>query len=224
MRMEVFSIIYSVYLSYKKGWCLCKVMDKIDQLDYAETVDKIIELNNFANNFWSNSIGWAPIEAANLLSKSRLDWQVSLSYSLKRWDISPQHGARDGDLILAWVNLGALVEGTLKLFLSVYFNDYSEDEDSIKNNKGLVEPDSIKFDRLRQFFNKKIWESIETEEFDAWVLKIQQRRNIIHAFKNKDIGDFSEFVSDTNKYLAFLMYHLDRLPYPDCPYGTKHRL
>ncbi|MEK5136380.1 hypothetical protein MKZ18_20660 [Priestia sp. FSL W8-0001] len=203
--MEVFSSIYSVYLRNKKGWCLCKVMDKIDQLDYAKTVDKIIELNNFANKFWSNSIGWAPIEAANLLSKSRLDWQVSLSYSLKRWDILPQHGARDGDLILAWVNLGALVEGTLKLFLSVYFNDYIEDE-------------------LRQFFNKKIWESIETEEFDAWVLKIQQRRNIIHAFKNKDIGDFSEFVSDTNKYLAFLVYHLDRLPYPDCPYGTKHRL
>lgn len=190
-------------------------MYSINQLSYLETVNKIIELNSSANNFWSNSIGWAPVEAANLLSKSRLDWQVSLSYSLKRWDISPQKGAEDGDLILAWVNLGALVEGTLKLFLSVYFNDYSEDEDSIKNNKGLVEPDSIKFDRLRQFFNKKIWESTETEIFNGWVLKIQQRRNIIHAFKNKDIVDFSEFVSDTKKYLAFLMNHLDRLPYPD---------
>lgn len=189
-----------------------------NQLSYLETVSKIIELNSSANNFWSNSIGWAPVEAANLLSKSRLDWQVSLSHSLKRWDISPQKGAEDGDLILAWVNLGALVEGTLKLFLSVYFNDYSKDEDSIKNNKGLVEPDFIKFDRLRQFFNKKIWDSIETEEFDAWVLKIQQRRNIIHAFKNKDIGDFSEFVFDTKRYLFFLMYHLDRLPYPDCQY------
>lgn len=193
-------------------------MYSINQLSYLETVSKIIELNSFANNFWSNSIGWAPIEAASLLSKSRLDWQVSLSYSLERWEISPQQGAADGDLILAWVNLGALVEGTLKLFLSVYLNDYSGDEDSIKSNKGLIEPDSVKFDRLRQFFNKKIWDSIETEEFDAWVLKIQQRRNIIHAFKNKDIGDFSEFVSDTKKYLTFLMYHLDRLPYPEFQY------
>lgn len=199
-------------------------MYSINQLSYLETVNKIIELNSFAYNFWSNSIGWAPVEAANLLSKSRLDWQVSLSYSLKRWDISPQQGAEDGDLILAWVNLGALVEGTLKLFLSVYFNDYSTDENSVKSNKGLVEPDSIKFDRLRQFFKKKIWDSIETEEFDAWVLKIQHRRNIIHAFKNKVIGDFSEFFSDTKKYLSFLMYHLDRLPYPDCQYRPNFYL
>ncbi|TWG25029.1 MULTISPECIES: hypothetical protein [Geobacillus] len=58
-------------------------INKIDKLSYLEAVEKIIELNEHLNRFWSSVIGWAPVEAANLLSKSRLDWQVSLSYSVK---------------------------------------------------------------------------------------------------------------------------------------------
>lgn len=193
-------------------------IQKIRKLNYIETVEKIILLNKHACDFWSNAIGWAPVEAANLLSKSRLDWQVSLSYSMKKWCELPLQGAEDGDLILAWTNLGALVEGTLKLFLSVYFQDYVEDPESIKSKKGLVEPDSINFESLRVFFKKRIWTNSQTTEFDDWVLKIQQRRNAIHAYKDRDIGTFIEFYSDTKRYLAFLLYHLGRLPYPDDQY------
>jgi len=35
--------------------------------------------------FWSNGHGWAPDEAATLMSKSRLDWQKELSKAL--WGI-----------------------------------------------------------------------------------------------------------------------------------------
>ncbi|MEO7046295.1 MAG: hypothetical protein ABI091_13380 [Ferruginibacter sp.] len=69
-------------------------------------------------NFWKSAQGWAPIEAASLLSKSRLDWQLSLTKQLHifiRDDIRKEEGA----LILAWVTLGSLVEGLLKLHLSV---------------------------------------------------------------------------------------------------------
>ena len=48
---------------------------------------------------------------------------------------------------------------------------------------------------------------------------MQQRRNAIHAFKSREIDTFDDFKSHTKKYLAFLMYHLDRLPYPDDQYG-----
>lgn len=51
-------------------------------LSYSEIVDKIVKLNEYIQSFWSKAEGWAPIDAANLLSKSRLDWLVSLSYSL----------------------------------------------------------------------------------------------------------------------------------------------
>ncbi|MCT2537258.1 hypothetical protein NC661_14625 [Aquibacillus koreensis] len=54
-------------------------ISKINQLTYLEVVDKIIELNKDVKDFWSEALGCAPIEASNLLSKSRLDWLVSLS-------------------------------------------------------------------------------------------------------------------------------------------------
>ncbi|MCM3360940.1 hypothetical protein [Niallia sp. MER TA 168] len=194
---------------------------KINQLTYLEVIDKIIELNKHARDFWSDALGWAPIEASNLLSKSRLDWQVSLSYSMKKWNECSCPEAESGDLILAWANLGTLVEGTIKLFLSVYSNDYLDDSTNYKDRKGdILQPDEISFDKLRQYFRNKIWKnSVSASEFDDWVLLMQQRRNAIHAFKSREIDTFDDFKSHTKKYLAFLMYHLDRLPYPDDQYG-----
>lgn len=46
------------------------------------TINKIINIHNHINEFWSSAHGWAPDEAANLLSKSRLDIQLSLSKCL----------------------------------------------------------------------------------------------------------------------------------------------
>lgn len=195
-------------------------ISKINKLTYLEAVDKIIELNKHAKDFWSDALGWAPIEASNLLSKSRLDWQVSLSYSMKKWNECSCSESENGDLILAWANLGTLVEGTIKLFLSVFLNDYMDDSANYKNKRGIIQPDEITFDKLRQYFRDKIWKDRESaSEFDDWVLFMQQRRNAIHAFRSREIGTFNEFKTHTKKYLAFLMYHLDRLPYPDDQYG-----
>lgn len=86
-----------------------------------------IRLRNWAiAEFWSNAHGWAPPDASELLERSRLDLQVELSETLHLWvsDDSAAGPMRDGHLILAWSNLGALVEGTLKWFLSVFLDDY----------------------------------------------------------------------------------------------------
>jgi hypothetical protein len=50
-----------------------------------QVVDRIETLNRDLASFWKNAHGWAPVEAAGLLSKSRLDWQVPLSSSLRLW-------------------------------------------------------------------------------------------------------------------------------------------
>jgi hypothetical protein len=97
-----------------------------------EVVDRIVTLNDRLRHFWMKADGWAPIEASRLLSKSRLDRQVSLSRCLKIWFAEPNPDNESGQLILAWVNLGSLVEGTMKLFLSVYYMDYQNDKDTIK--------------------------------------------------------------------------------------------
>ena len=96
----------------------------------AKVVEKIISLNDKLSAFWASAHGWAPEDAANLLSKSGLDWQVSLSETLHLW--IDRYPMTDGELILAWANLGALLEGTLKLFFSIYYSDFQTDIEALK--------------------------------------------------------------------------------------------
>jgi hypothetical protein len=51
----------------------------------SEVIEQIETLNRKLAGFWKAAHGWAPIEAAGLLSKARLNWQVSLSSSLRLW-------------------------------------------------------------------------------------------------------------------------------------------
>ncbi len=178
-----------------------------------ETIEAIVKLNQKITSFWGAAAGLAPIEAAHLLSRSRLDWQVELSQMLTRWTSPPERSVEHAYLILAWANLGALVEGTLKWFLSVYYEDYHDDIDALKDKRGeTVSPDGQTLEALRQFFRKRIWS--EHDSWDAWVLKIQQRRNAIHAFKDRELGDHAEFLGDLQTYLR-LVTELDRsVPYP----------
>jgi hypothetical protein len=185
-----------------------------------ETIHNIVTLNEGLRQFWIKSDGWAPIEAAKLLSKSRLDWQVSLSRCLKIWIEEPNPDDKSGQLILAWALLGSLVEGTMKLFLSVYYTSYKHDIEAIKKKGDLIDPDSLLLEQMRQYFRKSIWRE-EDEDWDSWILKIQQRRNAVHAFKNRDIGTFDEFFNDVRRYQQFLHYINDRLPYPDEMYKPR---
>jgi hypothetical protein len=151
-----------------------------------EVVSRIITLHEGLRAFWSKSHGWAPRIAADLLTKSRLDWQVSLSTSLRLWTGTPTAEMQSAVQILGYANLGALVENTLKLFLSIYLNDYLKTPGSITLKGVIQQPDESKFNQLREYFKKRVWNS--TEDWDPWIAKVQSRRNAIHAFKDKDIG------------------------------------
>jgi len=190
------------------------------ELPYNDVVRCIILLNEGLKQFWTKSEGWTPIEASQLLSKSRLDWQVSLSNCLYLWKSNDNKNNRDGRLILAWANLGSLVEGTMKLFLSVHYETYKEDADAIRKKEKLINPDSCKLDDLRQFFEKKIWWGKE-KDWDEWILHIQKCRNAIHAFKHREIGTFDEFFIDVHKYMIFLRNINDHLPYPDDDFNPE---
>jgi len=176
-----------------------------------KVIERIVRLNNGLKNFWSNAYGWAPLEAAQLLSRSRLDWQVSLSMCLKIWLNGSSTPDKTGRLILGWTNLGSLIEGVLKLFLSVWYDIYKSDIDVIKRKDRVQEPDGLSLEPLRQFFRKKIWD----ETWDNWIQHIQDRRNAIHAYKSRELGTHSEFLDDIRKYLQLLRYVNFRLPYPD---------
>ena len=186
-------------------------MVELKEMSIVEVMDRIVTLNDDLRQFWTKADGWAPIEAAELLSKSRLDWQVSLSICLKIWASEPLPDDENGRLILAWANLGSLVEGSMKLLLSVFYKNYKDDVEAIKNNGKLRDPDGLRLELMRHFFRKRIW----GDEWDVWIQHIQLRRNAIHAYENRDIGTFTEFFDDVRRYLEFIRYINSRLPYPD---------
>ena len=100
----------------------------------------------------------------------------------------------------------------MKLFLSVWYETYKDDEDYVVMRRGeLQDPDRLQLEPMRQYFKKKIWD----DTWDKWVQRVQQRRNAIHAYKDRDIGTHSELLDDIRKYLVFLRYINIRLPYPD---------
>lgn len=161
-------------------------------------------------HFWKSAHGWAPIEAAGLLNSSMLEWQASLSTSLRRW----VSASSDGDLILAWANLGALVEGQLKLFLSVYYKDYAADADAIRDRSGgLTDPDGSTLEPIRQFFVERIWNV--GADWNPYVVRVQRRRNAIHAFRARDIGTFDDWRDELAVHLSFVRDINSSVPYPD---------
>ena len=182
-------------------------------------VARIETLNRNLAEFWVHAHGWAPIEAAGLLSQSRLDWQVSLSSSLRLWLGDPLDSLSDGDLILAWTNLGSLIEGTLKLFLSVYYQDFHKDLDNLKaagayDNKkqGPKSPDGLTLEPLKKYFKTRKLIGVDG---DSLVQLVQERRNAIHAFKDRPIGNGTEFWGAVRGYLSLLRDLNSRMPYPD---------
>lgn len=181
-----------------------------DTLDYDadELCRRIATLTRSIMDFWSDG-GWAQGTAAALLDKSMLQWQASLAESLSRW---PNTGS-DGDLILAWTNLGALVEGQLKLFLCVYYEDYEKDVKGIRRRGQRIDPDGSQLEELRQFFVARIWDV--GVNWNPYVELIQQRRNAVHAFKRRDIGSLAEWINALRLHLTFVRDVGGGLPYPD---------
>ncbi len=191
-----------------------------------DTIKRIITLTEGITNFWKSADGWAPMEAANLLSKSRLDWQASLARQLNLF--ADETNNESGLLILAWATLGSLIEGVLKIYLSVYYKVYQSQNltnefKSFKDKKGnTLSPDELMLEKLRLFFishvlpvnAKEIWSNQGEINWLDWISKIQYRRNAIHAFKNRDLGNIDEFHCDLQNYLIFLRKVNQALPYP----------
>lgn len=193
---------------------------RIEEADAAlpigEVCDRIARLVQGLAAFWSNCSGWAPEQAATLLGTSRLDRIASLAVSLKRW--TDTDTLSDGDLILAWTNLGAVMEGVLKIFLCAYVQDYRADDASRKTRAYrakedvLRDPDGLMLDTIIKYV--ELAELLPPEEI-ALAAKTQSRRNAIHAFRDRDLGTASEFHQAVRQFRTMSLGLHYRLPYPD---------
>jgi hypothetical protein len=131
---------------------------------------------------------------------------------------TPPDRLEDGELILAWANLGSLTEGTMKLFLSVFYHDYQKDIDGLKaarayhhKKQAPISPDGLSLDVMKVYFkNRKLLGA----EIDTYVELVQQRRNATHAYRDRPIGDDQEFQAAVLSYLKMLREVNARLPYP----------
>jgi hypothetical protein len=189
-------------------------VDAMGQPHIHGVVDAIAAKNETISNFWRDARDWAPDQAAHLLSKSRLDRQVTLSHTLKLWvEPDAKEGALDleGRLVLGWANLGALVEGSMKWFLCVYYKEY---EQSLKDRAiTLKAPGDVTLKYLREFFSENVW--VQLDVWDPWVERVQTRRNAIHAFNHREVGTLHELELGIRRYLDFLDDLDGRVPYPD---------
>lgn len=184
---------------------------KLDRMSLNEVIEAIVALNGYLDRTWTGNGGWGSQEVAEILDRSRLDWQVSLSECLRAWAVDPVNNPlSDGQLILAWANLGALIEGTLKLFLSLYYNDYDKDPEAPWQRGKRAEPDELMFENLRQFCKKK--GVFRNGAWDPYLCSVQQKRNAIHAFRAKDIGTTEDLHTAIRQYFAFLQEVSTSLP------------
>jgi len=196
--------------------------------DAALPIDRVVR--QIANRhfglarFWKEVKGWAPPEAAEMLKKARLERLTALAWSLRHWPALPEP-VEEGDLILAWANLGALVEGALKLMLCVYLKDFLADE---KTGKGtgayhgkkekMLDPDGLRLDVVIAYYEKR---ELLSEEHLKLARRVQNYRNVIHAFKSADLGTLEEFVDAVRGYRSLLRNISGRLPYPDDVYEPQ---
>lgn len=174
-----------------------------------EDVQKIIGVTGALQKFWSNCGGWAPESAANLLEEARLDRQVSFANTLGEYFESIPEISLDAKKILGYAILRGMCESSIKLFISVYVEDYLADSAVVKRGNVAVLPKEIKFDRLISFYLSK-----GDASFENYLRRVQHRGNAIHHFKDRDIGSLAELREDIVTYKSFIIAVNDQLPYP----------
>ena len=205
--------------------------------DIIETIYKdLIKKTNRLIRIWSEYIESVPKKYTVMLN-----WQKDLTESLKHW-IDLGDTISSGDLILARVNLGMLVESLLKIFFTIYHIDYEKDESKIlyiKTKKysvkelsfdksisfflSIVDPSNFnkKFPIPEEFFEKediddikerRKKEKLDFDNFGIWLNDIRRKRNAVHSFSYNEIGSYENFIKDILKYNAFLDIIIEQLP------------
>lgn len=187
---------------------------------YSAAVDDIVTIQTGLGKFWENAHGWAPDGAAAMLASARLELMPSLAAALHKW--TPENTMTDGELILAWANLGSLMESSLRLFLAVYLNDFLADHETVKSldavhkkgeKKGTIhDPTEISLEKMRQYFAKK--DLLPPKDLSA-VAFIQGQRNAIHSFSKKDIESATTFLVHVIRFRRLIAFIGLGLPYPD---------
>jgi len=176
----------------------------------SDAIKRVIAVTKRQKQFWSKSHGWAPDEAANILEKARLDRQISFAYTLHGYLAPFPPDAAEAYHIIGYTTLRSMCEGALKLFFSVYFEDYKKSKEAVYDKKkNIVPPKDLSFDKLIQMYAKH-----GDSAFKSFLERVQQRGNAIHHFADRNIGTQAELIEDIVGFEAFLHAVDCQIPYP----------
>lgn len=173
----------------------------------------LVKITDEITSTWFKYHGFLPSEVADKLNPNNLIWLKELTECLNIW-ICKGFDITQGELILARVNLGAIVECWLRFFYCVYLDDYRNDVNN--GNLKFSDPDNryMSYQRLKNFSKGILWED-ETDELYFWLSRVQKYRNTIHVFNKTEIGTFQDFLNDIDMLASFLDIINIRLPILD---------
>lgn len=170
--------------------------------------EKIKEITNIIiYNCETNKYNF-PEESLELLQKICINRVKEFTYALQIW-IEKVNQMTDGELILAKVNLGALVEGWLALFYIFYYKDYVKKPMITKKGK-TIKLEKLTFSGLKEFSIGKLYK--KNNCIYKWIYKIQHQRNNIHLMVNSDAGTNQRFLEDLKYFEKFLELVESHLP------------
>ncbi len=185
-----------------------------DAIDLESTISDIVASIKRIQEFGrEEASGWSPRETAELLENSRMDRLVSLSHSLHLWTEPSAEEDREARLILAWANLGIPVEGTMTWFLCVFENDYAKQPTKTRSGFDL-RPNRLRFEEMCRFFSEHVWIDSQRAEWNDWLAKVRNFRNAVHAFNQRDIGNWNDWKNAVVRYHEFISELDGRVPYP----------
>jgi hypothetical protein len=192
-----------------------------ERLSLRECVDRIVIEHERLRDDWQHPEGWAPDGTAAKIRKADLDRMVSLAHCLRRWLKRPTSEEEHGFLVLAWANLGSLIEGYLTFFLALHYTSYLNDPVKDARQKS-VRPEDLRFAQLTGYFRKVVWTERQAKRFHAMTERARGSRNAIHPFVKCEKGSVRDFTRALRQYWHLLEdmsgQHPEAPPVPDAYY------
>ncbi|TPG68243.1 hypothetical protein EEL32_08390 [Brevibacillus laterosporus] len=177
--------------------------EQVEHMPIEQVVDEVIERHTSIHASWSIPPRSEKLSVAHLVTVDTLLCQISLSKSLRRW--IDMQSTEPGDLLLAWTNIGLLVEGTMKWFLSIFHEEFQQEWDhQVEKFEDHYSQESFLY-IMRQFFHQRIW--FGNGDFDRWVMHVNECRFNGLGEQQQLQSRMERFEEAIRVYLHFLRFH-----------------
>ncbi|MDN9009495.1 hypothetical protein [Brevibacillus laterosporus] len=177
--------------------------EQVEHMPLEQVVDEVIKRHTSIHASWSIPPRSKQLSTAHLVTADTLLCQISLSKSLHRW--LNMQSTEPGDLLLAWTNIGLLVEGTMKWFLSVFHEEVRHEwENQVIKFQDHYSQESFLY-MMRKFFHQRIW--FGKGDFDRWVMHVHECRFYGLSEHQQLQSRMERFDEAVRVYLHFLRFH-----------------